>query len=124
MSFLAALHLRRAWKSDRGQVLPVVALMLVALLGMAALVLDMGHAFYCYRELQAATDAAALAGAANIGAGTAVATAFTYSALPGKLNARANLPNVSIVYGYPMLRCSTTMAAQGMACVAPINANV
>ena len=48
---------RQAIGNQRGQVLPWVALMMVLLLGMGAFALDIGHAFYCYRELQAATDA-------------------------------------------------------------------
>ncbi len=37
--------------------------MLVVLMGMAGLALDMGRLYFSFRELQAATDAAASAGA-------------------------------------------------------------
>ena len=43
-----------------------LAFMMLLFLGLGAFVLDIGHAFYCYRELQAATDAAALAGAQQL----------------------------------------------------------
>src|SRR4051812_3897958 len=49
--------------SEQGQVLVVVVLSLVALLGMSALVMDVGFAWYAKRQLQASVDAAALAGA-------------------------------------------------------------
>jgi Putative Flp pilus-assembly TadE/G-like len=49
--------------SDRGQVLVLTVLSLVALLGMAAMVLDVGAWFHQKRDLQATADAAVLAGA-------------------------------------------------------------
>src|SRR5277367_2061884 len=57
----------RCWlKQESGQVLPLVAVMFVVLLGLAGLTVDVGHAFYCYRALQQAADAATLAGASSI----------------------------------------------------------
>ena len=54
----------------------VVALALVALLGIAAFSIDVGYAYYAKRQLQSATDAAALAGAQDLPNGTtAIATA-------------------------------------------------
>ncbi len=47
----------------RGSVLVLVALALVALLGFAALAIDIAHAYVTRNELQNAADAAALAGA-------------------------------------------------------------
>lgn len=55
--------LRRTFTNQQGQVLPWMALLVVLFLGMAGLTLDLGHAYVCYRELQASTDAATLAGA-------------------------------------------------------------
>lgn len=49
--------------SERGVVLPLVALALVALMGAAALAIDIGNAWLTRRDLTIATDAAALAGA-------------------------------------------------------------
>jgi hypothetical protein len=53
----------RAVASQDGQVLPWLALMMVLFLGFAGITIDLGRAWVSYRELQASTDAAALAGA-------------------------------------------------------------
>ena len=100
-----------------------MALMLVALLAMTAVVVDLGHALFAYRELQASSDAAALAGAGTLPSALAPVVATTYSAIPGGLNVHSNLPGVTMVPGYPQLRCLATLQAQGEACVAPVNAN-
>ena len=52
-----------AWKRDSGQATVLTVLFLTVLLGMAALVLDVGSWFRADRKLQATADAAALAGA-------------------------------------------------------------
>ena len=65
--------MRRA-RGERGQILAVVALALVALLGVCAFAIDVGYAYYAKRQLQSATDAAALAGAQDLPvAATAIA---------------------------------------------------
>jgi Flp pilus assembly protein TadG len=61
--FLTRMHLR-------GQILPFVALLLVVLLGFAALAADVGYLRYQQRIQQSATDSAALAGAAELLYGT------------------------------------------------------
>jgi len=50
-------------RSERGQSVVIVALLLVALMGMLALAIDGGNAFFKRRESQNAADAGALAGA-------------------------------------------------------------
>ena len=50
-------------RNERGQVVVLTTVMLVALLGLAAMVLDVGVWFHAKRQLQATADAAALAGA-------------------------------------------------------------
>jgi Flp pilus assembly protein TadG len=50
------------WDDQRGQVAIVVALMLVVLLGFAALVVDVGLNWAARTQAQSAADAAALAG--------------------------------------------------------------
>ena len=50
--------------------LPLVAIIFVALLGMAGAAIDVGHVFYCDRALQSAADAAALAGGGAMRAAT------------------------------------------------------
>jgi Flp pilus assembly protein TadG len=70
--------------------------MLVVLLGMAALVVDVGYAYYAHRSLQASADAAALAGAQELPNGTqAEAVARQYSAAPGAKNYRGDLEDVT-----------------------------
>jgi len=116
-------RLARLLKDQRGQALPIVAFLLVLLLGFAGLVLDFGHCYLCFRELQASADAAALAGAGNLPKSTATATATSYSATSGSQNAQGNLAGVTMVSGYPLLKCLSTLTAQGLACVSPANAN-
>jgi Flp pilus assembly protein TadG len=53
-------------KEERGQAFVLMTIALVMLCGMAALVLDVGHWFRDKRQLQATSDAAALAGAQQL----------------------------------------------------------
>ena len=115
--------IRRLLKDERGQMLPMMALLLVGMAGTAAMSIDLGRAFVSYRTLQASTNAAALAGAQSLPNSTAATAAATYSAGTGDLNATANLANVTMVSGYPKLLCLTTLSNMGMSCVAPANAN-
>src|SRR2546423_5757580 len=55
-----------ARKNERGQAIVLMVLALVVLLGMAALVLDVGNWFHTKRRLQATSDAAALAAAQKL----------------------------------------------------------
>ena len=118
---------KRLLDDERGQVLPVAAVMMVAVLSALALVTDVGHAMYSQRELQATTDAAALAGAAELRTATTVSQvtseATLFSAVSGNGNARGNLPNVSMVPGYPVAKCLVTLQNEGMACVGNVPYN-
>jgi hypothetical protein len=58
--------LRRLHRDESAQVLPMVAVMMIGFLGMAAMVADMGDVFYAYNELQGSTQASALAAAEAI----------------------------------------------------------
>jgi Flp pilus assembly protein TadG len=106
--------MRRA-RGERGQILAVVALALVALLGISAFAIDVGFAYYGKRQLQSATDAAALAGAQDLPvASTAVATAISY--------ASANTPsNLSFTFTYQTSCTATAILATG--CTASVNPN-
>jgi len=53
-------------RSERGQVLPLFALMLVALMGITALAFDVSNAYAARRAFRTASDAAALAGALDL----------------------------------------------------------
>jgi hypothetical protein len=68
-------------RDERGQALVLTTIFMVALLGMAALVLDVGHWFRSQRDLQAVADAAALAGAQALpeDPGKATALAIQYA---------------------------------------------
>ena len=106
----------RQARAQRGQILPVVALALVALLGVTAFSIDVGYAYYAKRQLQSAVDAAALAGAQDLPSSTlAPATALTYF----KDNNPTNLPTFGFSY---QLKCTAT-AIIATGCKADVNPN-
>jgi hypothetical protein len=83
-------------QEERGQVIVLVVVMLVVLLGFAALVVDVGYAYYAHRSLQASADAAALAGAQELpNSAAAIAMAQSYSSSTGSKNARPNINGVT-----------------------------
>ena len=55
--------LRRSLRDDAAQTLVMAALVLVLLLGLVGFVVDTGHLYYSYQELQASTNASAMAAA-------------------------------------------------------------
>ncbi|MDH3300503.1 MAG: pilus assembly protein TadG-related protein [Acidimicrobiia bacterium] len=61
--------MRIRWRNDDGVTLPLVALMLVVIMGMASLVVDLGSGWRTRRALIPATDAAALAAAQDYAQG-------------------------------------------------------
>ncbi len=68
-------------------ILIVAALMMVAMLGMVAIVVDFGRAYVAQRQLQAGVDAAALAGAQHLPiAAEAINVAYTYGPGAGGKN--------------------------------------
>ena len=127
MRLCARACLRRLSREESGQMLPIVALMMVVLLGMTGLALDVGHVYMCHRELQSSADAAALAGATSMAGATShplattvagvQAVATTYSSVAGNKNIYSNLSNVTMMSGYPQVKCLTTVQAQGISCV-------
>ena len=64
---------------ERGQTLPLVCLFIVVLLGITGLVIDLGDAYFQRRQTQNVADAAALAGAEAIPAGTWTTAAQSYA---------------------------------------------
>jgi hypothetical protein len=75
----------------------MVVLFLFVLLGMAAMVIDVGYAFYAQRSLQAQVDAAALAGAQELpDPSRAEAVAYEYSGRAGGRNEQSNVRNVTV----------------------------
>jgi hypothetical protein len=84
-------------RREGGQALVMVVLFLFVLLGMAAMVIDVGYAFYAQRSLQAQVDAAALAGAQELPDPTrAEAVAYEYSGQAGGKNERSNVRDVTV----------------------------
>jgi Flp pilus assembly protein TadG len=69
-------------RDQRGQAFVITVLMIASLLGLTALVLDVGSWFRAHRQLQATADAAALAGAQELPAnpGNASSLANDYAA--------------------------------------------
>jgi len=82
---------------EGGQALIIVVLFLFVLLGMAAMVIDVGYAYYAHRNLQADVDAAALAGAQELpDPAMAEAVAYDYSGRDGGKNASENVRDVKV----------------------------
>ncbi|MFZ0745217.1 MAG: pilus assembly protein TadG-related protein [Terracidiphilus sp.] len=94
--------LEKIYKDQSGQMLPWMVMLMVLFIGMAGLTLDLGHAYICYRELQASTDAAALAGAYAMslpGATSANVTTAVQNASsqgPSGINMNINLPQAAV----------------------------
>jgi hypothetical protein len=107
-------------RDESGQALPWMLLVSGLFVGMGGLSLDLGHAYTCYRQLQASTDAAALAAAYALAANNATsssvgAAATSYSSATGGLNATPNLPNATV---NTTLKCLTFVSNQGVLCSA------
>ena len=84
-------------RDECGQVLVLATIMMVVLIAIAGFAIDVGHAYLVQRQLQAATDAAALAGALDLpNSATAIQTATNYGPGPGKLNAPSSNDNAAI----------------------------
>jgi len=87
----------KRFHSERGQAFVLSVVSMVVLLGMAALVIDVGHWYRSKRDLQAVADSAALAGAQALpeNPGQAAALAAQYSSANG-----GPAPQVSISTQY------------------------
>lgn len=103
--------LGRGAAAQRGAILPLVAIGMLALLAMAGLALDMGHGYLNKTRLQNALDAAALSGAKTLDessdtarATTAALTAFTMNA-----NAAGNAELQDIAIGNVLVEFSDTL---------------
>jgi Flp pilus assembly protein TadG len=76
-------------------VIVLVAILMVVLLGFAALAIDVGNAYYSQRKLQGSADAAALAGAQGLPDTTSARTlALQYSGGAGGKNVSSGLDDV------------------------------
>jgi len=107
-----------------------MALLMVLFLGMAGLTIDLGRAYVCYRELQASSDAAALAGAyamtqsgATVSSSTNMACSFSSNTdTSGNNQANCSVvggnstPNLPTVTTSPILKCVPTGPIVGVSC--------
>ncbi|WP_109487645.1 vWA domain-containing protein [Occallatibacter savannae] len=114
---LPPLH-SRFFADQKGQVLPWMAFLLCLFIGAAGITVDLGHAYACYRELQASTDAAAMAAGYALSQSTATvasvkAAAGSYGSASNGANVNQNLPNTTIATD---LNCSTSVANLGILC--------
>jgi len=108
-------------RNERGQAIVVLVIWFVFVLAMAAVVADLGTVYLSYRQLQASTDAAALAaGQALPSTSTTLASnaASLYGAVSGGMNVYSSMTSVSMVSGYPKFLCSTTLSGMGLGCSA------
>jgi hypothetical protein len=119
---------RKVLKDERGQTLPIVALLMTALLGMAGLVTDVGHAYVVRGELQNSANAAALAASGFVydSGSTSVNTtsmANQFNASSGGDNTVSNLGTVNPLV---QTRCVNILMPTGMTCssTSPANAVV
>ena len=72
--------MKKLWRNEDGQAMVMVALMMVVLLGFAALAIDGGRLYIAKSKMQNAADAAALAGAQDLpNASTAINTAVDFA---------------------------------------------
>ncbi len=96
---------------ERGQVLVLMAAAMVVVIAFAGFAIDVGHAYLVQRQLQAATDASALAGALDLpNSAQAIQTAKNYGPQPGKRNALTSNDNAAFAVdpdgsSYPKTTC-------------------
>lgn len=98
----------RVLNGKKGSVAAMVAASVAALIGCAAISVDAGYVYMTWYQLQASTNAAALAGAKDIGVGgTPITTAIAYSAVAGNPPNKNSIAGVTttMASGYPALQC-------------------
>jgi len=100
---------RRTLRDESAAAAVLAAVLIFALVGFGALSVDVGFLYAAQRELQASANAAALAGARDIGVGgNPQATATSYSSTAGNKNAN---PNLTLATVTPTLYCFHTGGA-------------
>ncbi len=104
---------KAAIRDEQGQVLVWVAMGMLLFLAASAFALDLGHAYLVRKQLQASTDAAALAAAWHITDGTYATVADIYGST-GTLNNYSQGYTVDAPVITP--KCSTTVAGWGISC--------
>jgi hypothetical protein len=108
MNRKARVYFRQVLGDESGAALILAAVAIFALVGLGALSVDVGYLFAAQRALQASSNAAAMAGAQDIGVnGTPITTATSYSSVTGNKNA-ATFFTATMAAGYPKLWCFNT----------------
>ncbi len=108
--------LRQLLRNKKGSVAFAATICMFSLLGLTAFSVDAGYAYLAYNKLRASTEAAALAGAKDIGVGgTPIDTAKAYSAISGGKNAISGII-ATMTSGYPALTCFSGAQSRGLAC--------
>lgn len=88
---------RRTDADDRGAILPLVVISMVLLLGMGAMVIDIGHLYAERRQLQNGADAAALAIAQSCALKDTICRPGAYEGMATDLANRAARDNMTTV---------------------------
>ncbi|MFZ1015840.1 MAG: pilus assembly protein TadG-related protein [Terracidiphilus sp.] len=102
-------------KDENGQVLPWMALLMVVFLGLAGLTIDLGRGWMAYSELQAASDAAALAGVNAMTAPAATASSVASAVCQFSANTNSSNNCTMITTGTGGSSTTTTMAGNNSA---------
>jgi Flp pilus assembly protein TadG len=110
---------QRVRTDESGAAAILVAISIVALVGLTGLAIDMGNLVYAQRRLQVTTDLAAYAGAQFIVAGKAIATANQYSAVNGVGDNTISGLTVTMASGYPQLSCDLNLINL-VSCAGPV----
>jgi Flp pilus assembly protein TadG len=100
--------LQRFLKSERGQTAVVMIFSASAMMALAGASLETGHIYYAYQQLQAATNAAVMAGAMAMPNTTQASSNVTlYSSQSGELNASSLFQSVTAT---PTFLCLSTVS--------------
>jgi Flp pilus assembly protein TadG len=113
----------RVLNDQSGQIVPWVALLMVLFLGMSALVVDIGRAMVCYRQLQSAADAAAMAGAYALPDSSYSTIAKQYGATSTGSNYTPMLAGAIKQTESITAKCLTTLEGWGEPCAGAAAAN-
>ena len=114
MNRKARSNFRRVLGDESGAAAILVGAAIFALVGFGALSVDVGYLFAAQRALQASADAAAIAGARDIGVGgTPTATATSYSSVTASPANKNNDPSLTVAWasGYPLLKCFSNIGS-------------
>ncbi len=115
MKLHGATFLRRLLKETSGQTMYIAAAAMSAIIGLSGMAIDYSHGYYALQQLQASTNATALAGAYALpNTTTAAANIANYSAKASGLNASSLLKSAVAT---PTFLCLNTLVKEGLACV-------